>query len=232
MAVPLTVIEIPRDFSTPDLLHKSAARLRNIRLKSLQLDPAAFASTYENESQFPQDVWTGRLTNPLARTFVGLHEVQSNNGEHANEEHHIDQEWLGTIVLLGPRPIASTSITASASPWKAFSSRKEQSKPLDEFSAGASVAYHIVGVYVAPEARGRRLGSKLVQAVVAAAEVDGREKLAGSVNVTVMVDDKNPVALRPYENAGFKVVGEDFYEGSGGERDTALVMEQRLAVNP
>lgn len=66
----------------------------------------------------------------------------------------------------------------------------------------ASHRRHLVSTWVAPEARGRGLGSELVSAVV------GWARAAGASQVTLWVVDDNRPAIALYEGAGFVATGE------------------------
>lgn len=65
----------------------------------------------------------------------------------------------------------------------------------------ASHVRHLVSTWVAPEARGRGLGSELVGAVVEWA------RAAGASEVTLWVVDENRPAIALYERAGFAPAG-------------------------
>lgn len=60
----------------------------------------------------------------------------------------------------------------------------------------------LVGMWVAPEARGRGVGALLVEGVAAWARAQGAEHLA------LTVVEQNQAARRLYERAGFEVTGE------------------------
>ncbi len=66
----------------------------------------------------------------------------------------------------------------------------------------ASHVRHLVSTWVAPEARGKGLGSELVDAVV------GWARTAGASQVTLWVVDGNRRAVALYEEAGFVHTGE------------------------
>ena len=98
-------------------------------------------------------------------------------------------------------------------------------KPLGTASAyiteeeGVKVA-HIVGVYVAKEARGKGIGSQLVTTVLGKIKADDEiKKVELSVNL-----DQTP-AKRLYEKFGFKVVGEDTLKMGDGKEHTECKME-------
>lgn len=63
-------------------------------------------------------------------------------------------------------------------------------------------ARHVVSTWVAPEARGRGLGSELVGAVV------GWARAAGASRLTLWVVDGNRPAVALYEGAGFVPTGD------------------------
>lgn len=127
------------------------ARLRELRLRALQEDPAAFGRTHAQERALPDREWQER---------VGLTE----GAQLVAEE---DDHWLG---LLGIH-------------------MKEGER---EF----------VGLWVAPEARGRAVGMALLQQALAWARQRGDERVVLWVNVA------QHHAADLYARAGFVPEGE------------------------
>src|SRR5436309_2407880 len=85
---------------------------KEFRLRSLLSAPQSFTATYANESQFKDETWQGRLSNPLARTFVAKSAALSTvDGQ---------TKWIGMVTLLGPKPLDTTHISAEVSPWAAM----------------------------------------------------------------------------------------------------------------
>jgi len=73
-----------------------------------------------------------------------------------------------------------------------------------EFSAKPKTRHkaHVIGMYVAPEARGKRAGSALLEAALQCARA--RE---GTLVLTLTVTEGNETAIRLYRAAGFEVFG-------------------------
>src|SRR5947208_2368109 len=87
---------------------------KEFRLRSLHLAPESFTSTYAIESQFKEETWQGRMSNPLARTFIAKSSALSIvDGQ---------TEWIGMVTLLGPKPLDTTHNSAEVSPWTAMTS--------------------------------------------------------------------------------------------------------------
>lgn len=82
-----------------------------------------------------------------------------------------------------------------------------------------------VSVYVAPEARGRRVGRQLIEALIAASEADGRWTLQAGIF------PENAASIALHLHAGFRTVGRRERVGrlSGVWRDV-LLLERRSAV--
>jgi len=221
-----SVAELPKHYATSQFLQIYALRSKEIRLRGLQLDPAYFASTFEKESQFPLETWISRLTNPLARTFIAMRE-RSQDGKTEVKDSLLDQEWLGTLVLLGPKPTKTGPVSASISPWQLFTPTAMVSEVAPPPSSSA-LAYHLVGVWVAPEVRGSGIGGMMIQAACEAARDEAVKLCATTAVLTVMVEQWNTSGKRLYEKAGFSFVCEEHYQGSTGKRSTALVLQLAL----
>lgn len=130
---------------------------RDVRLRALQADPGAFASTHERESSFDDDEWIRRTRGgPDGRPSAIYLAV---DGERA----------VGTAAVVYP---------------------VDMDVPM------------LVGMWVAPDVRGRGVGRKLVDAVVAWVAERGDRRL-----VLWVVDD-NHSAIALYESCGFEQTGE------------------------
>lgn len=79
------------------------------------------------------------------------------------------------------------------------------------YRQGSSRA-RLYSLVVAPEARGRGVGLKLL------AEVEAAARLRGCTQVGLEVREDNAAAIRLYERAGFVPAGraDDYYEDHGG----------------
>ena len=71
---PTTIVlkVLPKEFSDKDHLLRILAPFRALRLRSLQIDPTSFSSTYEQELAFADARWEQRLRDPAARIIVAL----------------------------------------------------------------------------------------------------------------------------------------------------------------
>lgn len=81
-------------------------------------------------------------------------------------------------------------------------------------------------VAVAPEARGRGLGRRLLDAALSGA------RLRGAGTLFLEVRDGNIAAASLYHSAGFVEVGRrrDYYTGTSGERFDAVTMRRDLSL--
>ena len=205
-----------------------ANKFREIRLKSLQIAPEAFASTYEGESRRGLEHTLERLRNPKATHFIALKE--SNQRHPSSErgsdiERLLDQEWLGLIVLLGPVEDTSESVSTEKDPFLNMAgSGKEESMIADSEMRDSLTAlhFHLNAVFVDPAARGMGLGGSLIDAAVQRARRE-TNKYHASLRVTISVYDKNKAARKIYEKAGFEVVDERQSKSHGDRK--AINME-------
>ncbi|MEO6866592.1 MAG: tRNA (adenosine(37)-N6)-threonylcarbamoyltransferase complex dimerization subunit type 1 TsaB [Gaiellales bacterium] len=90
------------------------------------------------------------------------------------------------------------------------------------FAARLGDSWHIMNVLVDPIARGRRIGARLVTALIERSEALGVEE-----GWTLEVRDGNESAITLYEHHGFEIVGRrpGYYQDTG---DDALVMWRRV----
>ncbi|EEP81019.1 predicted protein [Uncinocarpus reesii 1704] len=217
---PAVVVRVPQGTGIPSTTLKILCRrFQKARLAALQADPSAFSSTYERESQFDDAAWAQRLQNPAAQTFVALVKNRTEfppEGQKRQEEskgEDIDEviellsnhEWMGMIVLVGPKALAADG-SESAAPWKAFASMGPSSI-LDMASLiGAEAAYFAASMFVLPGARRQGLGRKLI---THASEVVKRDCVAfgaSKLNINLLVAAENTPAISLYHNCGFEVV--------------------------
>lgn len=152
---------------TPDLweLYKS------IRLRALCEAPQAFARSYAEEKDYPQERWKQRASNPYG--FIALE-----NGVP-----------LGTMAAFIQEPTTA----------------------------------YIVGVFVAHEARGRGIGSRLLSAVLGKLKQDPTLK-----TVKLTVNREQTAAVRLYEKFGFVVTGEQSEKMGDGNVHTEYLMELNI----
>ena len=98
------------------------------------------------------------------------------------------------------------------------------------FLLGRAVAgeAELLTLAVAPEARRRGMGRKLVARFLYQA------RLRGADRAFLEVSARNPAAIALYESAGFERTGlrRNYYLAPGGERIDALVLARGLAASP
>jgi ribosomal protein S18 acetylase RimI-like enzyme len=177
---------------------------KKLRLKSLQLNPEAFTSTYENEALFTVDVWEGRLKNPLASTIVA---IPADAGA--------QPDWVGTVTLLGP-----------------ISSDPKVSEGLDKQNTGGTAQYNIVALFTMPVVRRLGLGEILVHSATNLAKAKEEKRHTGAVRVDLIVDSRNLPAKCLYEKCGFTVTGESDISKLETRKDsiTGLPASQRRRI--
>jgi len=68
------IIQIGRD---DESIRCHVEQYKSFRLYALKTEPEAFASTYENELKFADEVWYARLANLDAVTFIAMQNGQT-----------------------------------------------------------------------------------------------------------------------------------------------------------
>lgn len=189
-----------------------AEKFRELRLRSLQKAPDAFASKYEDEVQRGLDHTLSRLSNSKAVHFVARKQSESSNrpSNGVNDINTVlDGEWLGFIVLLGPQDDDSHSDPyPKRDPFQRMTAAGREDKFLsspDQLYAPSVLHFHLNGMFIDPSARGSGLGLALIQAALKRAEAEAAKFEAGT-RVTICVYDHNVAARKLYEKAGFKIV--------------------------
>ena len=141
------------------------------------------------------------MRNPVAWTYIAVRNPESTTGENEEEERvavteeeelkrALENEWVGSAVLVGP----SASVD-------------------DERVA----AFDVYGLFVSPGARGLGLGRALIEACTAQARELAVAMGVEKVRVRVSVTRGNEGVVKLYERAGFAEDGEKREEGLGVE---------------
>jgi ribosomal protein S18 acetylase RimI-like enzyme len=214
-----TVTLLPHSHPDPNTWASLVSHHKNLRLRSLQISPESFSSTFEREVAFTDSDWENRLKNPLAYTFIAAKVPTSlkENGERGDElDDAVHGEWVGMTVLVGPLDELPNNLTPNS---KADGAPQRKEVPVES---------EIFAVFVSPEARGLGLGKRLSEASIAQGKVLGREKGAKEVVVRLSVARGNGKAKSLYEKLGFRIA-EDEVRVEDEEFD-ALRMEMRLGL--
>ncbi|KAK2880081.1 hypothetical protein FQN49_000595 [Arthroderma sp. PD_2] len=195
------IIQVPQGPVTPSNLAALCNRFRTSRLKALYTYPEAFSSTHADESAFPDEKWAERLQNPMARTYAA---VCVENGDTADDvEKLTNNEWMGMVVLLGPKVFVPDSTTRY--PWEPITAGGMQ-KEAEGALRDAEAAYFAVSMFVLPGATKRGIGQKLIATMMKGAREDARAELAWKLHVSLLVESDNETAGRLYERCGFRHV--------------------------
>jgi ribosomal protein S18 acetylase RimI-like enzyme len=213
--------------------------MKAFRLESLQLDPEAFASTYADEVRFADEVWDKRMANPLALHFVAVEVPSGKETPVDGITAMVGNDWLGMLVVIGPKEDGTGGLHASRSPWDSMNSEAsdadgaaEKSKPLP--------MYQLNGVFVMPKARGLGVGKRLAMATIDESLESARDHGFKAIRMQVRVEADNEPAKKLYSSAGFAEVGTETYMTKEKEKNrvkippktgTCTVMERLEEVN-
>ncbi|KAI1754989.1 hypothetical protein F4782DRAFT_489574 [Xylaria castorea] len=164
-------------------------RYKPFRLASLQLDAAAFGSTYAREIDFDDAAWLGRIRNPLATTFVA---VESDDGR-----------VVASTSLIGPLPDANPA----SNPYQVISTAIPQSDAAgggiqNLHANGEPLCFQMSAVYTIPQARGQGLAKSLIRAATEEAHNRAREQ-GRPLALSVVVYAANNAAVSVYRRCGF-----------------------------
>jgi ribosomal protein S18 acetylase RimI-like enzyme len=213
MASRFKVVQLPGNYDSGDgqrFLQALAQKSKALRLESLKTNPEAFSSTYENEVKFDDSKWEERLKSPSARTVVCL-DLSGYDGAGGDVQTAAEAAWVGVIVLMGPRmldgpypPLDGGSLSSVFPAAPIWSRDSMDTKPRTSL-------YLINALYVTPSGRGKGLGRRMVEEVVAISRAEfDNDKVPGEDGACLVFAEKdNEAATRLYLACGFEVVGED-----------------------
>jgi ribosomal protein S18 acetylase RimI-like enzyme len=216
---PYNIVVLPKNLTDTNTYNKLVNRTREFRLRSLQISPEFYGSSYAQEVDKNVDFWVNRLSNPQALHFVAL--KQDEPAEISNDD-FLHKEWLGWVVRLGPQSGLALS-SLHSSPWKTLEQKSEDLQTQSD--TPTSCHFLINGMFVTPEARGVGLGRVLIEAAIASAEDLARGRGASTMTFSLVVDGDNDSALALYLKCGFEVVKEEMFRPVIGRHRPALTME-------
>ncbi|KXH40726.1 hypothetical protein CNYM01_05601 [Colletotrichum nymphaeae SA-01] len=217
---PSTPLILPKSHPSPAKFQALLDRYKSLRLTSLLLSPSCFGSTHAREVAFPPEKWVSRLTNPGATTII-IYEDAAPSPSPTDETSSLDKavtaEWLATLTITGP--LDSETLSTS----------------LLDFSPTTDVStsqYVINGMFVTPSARGKQLGTKLLEfakahvaSEIATTHAEGQKK--ERARISLIVDYDNEPARKTYERSGFEIVRRywfnDYREGRGSRTEAAIM---------
>ncbi|KAI0426802.1 hypothetical protein F5Y09DRAFT_50200 [Xylaria sp. FL1042] len=188
------ILVIPAD---EEGCHFYLEQYKPFRLASLQQDAHAFGSTYAREIAFDEAAWLGRISNPLATTFVA---VQSDSNE-----------VVASTSLIGPLPNTGTS--PASNPYQIVSGGMAQGDTTSNSNnnnngnntdaRGEPLSFQMSAVYTSPAARGRGLAKSLIKAATEEACNRARAEGGRPLALSVVVYADNSAAISVYERCGF-----------------------------
>ena len=230
----LAVVLIGQEYLLASSLNSTAEAFRNLRLRALETEPSFFSSSYTTESQHLLSFWTKRLQNPQAKTFAVV-PTDALSQHYMDSKHTLERPWSGMLVLLGPK-LVNLDAYDNASTWKTIMTENDRKADsvqptgarTQSCSASSAHAYHVVSVYVAPEARGKGLAKKLIKAALASAEQESKERNIRKAICTLGAERDNVAAWRTYESMGFVAVAEDHFTSAEGREFHESIMRRDL----
>ena len=216
---------LPSSWTDQKRLLDIASKYRQFRLQSLQLAPEAFASTYEQEILFGQEVWLQRLENGNAKHIMA---VQQNGDNIHAPRVEAENEWVGMIVIIEKED--SETVSASTSPWSYNLSQKKDDRSDGEDGSCHNYHYLVNGLFVHPSSRRTGLGTKLIQEALAYVKILAVQRGLQSGLVSILVDTWNKAAIALYSSCGFQVIEESEYTVGDSARK-ALTMSRMVSTS-
>jgi ribosomal protein S18 acetylase RimI-like enzyme len=231
------VVVVPSSCNDEVLWQRLMQKYKAFRLQSLQESPEAFASTYEREVEFGDEVWAGRLANPQATMLVALPTSLAASDTKATSkvvETLVDEEWMAMTVLIQPGDNTGGILVASKSPWEV--AEQAPSTTNESQDIPRSVLFVLNGVYVAAGHRGRGVGKAVLLEAFQVAKVAARTRRASETHLQVRVAAENLAARRLYESVGFRAASHDVIvkdaNGLPLQREiVVLVLDYQAAVS-
>lgn len=212
-----SIVRLPRSFPDSKVFDLAVERTKELRLAALLSDPQFFGSTFAREKDQPYEFWSNRIANPLATTFVAVGCGVLHTSRVATQG-FLDGDWMGSIIILGPKDMEE-GIKVSVSPWSVLDVTNGSDKPR---------GYHIAGTFVRPEARGKKVGKKLILTALDWMKQDCRERSMETAQVVLLTDDDNAAARALYTSCGFRVTHQERYFDHQGRNRLCLKMELDL----
>lgn len=198
------ICTLPRAVDDAEKWSQLRDKLKDLRLKSLRQDPEAFSSTYAKEVKFSNEVWEKRMTNPLAVHLIVVGRRSKTESDVRPEDISVllSDDWLGVLVLVGPKEGGMVSLHASRSPRESLSSKSTLSSAIDRGDESIPVC-ELNAVFVVPEARGLGLGRKLVDAATQFGISSAKSQGFRAIRMQVRVDTNNRPARMLYRSGGY-----------------------------
>ncbi|KAK1658441.1 hypothetical protein BDP55DRAFT_396984 [Colletotrichum godetiae] len=218
---PSTPLILPKSHPDPAKFQTLLNRYKSFRLSSLLLSPSCFGSTHAREVVYPPEKWISRLTDPLATTIV-IYKDASPAGiptsvdsatstasspfltdKNSLLDNALTAEWLATLTINGPLDPQTLTTSLHLDPTLVDFGPTHQTSPDAPLKQ-----YVINGMFVIPTARGKHLGTKLLEYAKAhvAAKVRAQGQKKGGARISLIVDYDNEPARKTYERSEFEVV--------------------------
>ena len=212
------VIALPTEWPDADELRETARKYRHFRLLALQASPNAYASTFEQEAEFPPEMWLHRLSNQSAWHIVAIADSQEPTTDAPVRG---IGDWIGLIVVLEKPSREIPRVTTS--PWNSAipQERPSSASPRSTDAVLDGVWYHLNGLFVHPGARRHGLGKALIYAALEHIKTSIEKQDRRTTKVVILVNSWNKSARALYLSCGFIVESEDDY---GGESRRAFTM--------
>ncbi|KAK1453290.1 hypothetical protein CMEL01_04949 [Colletotrichum melonis] len=217
---------LPKSHPSPAEFQTLLDRYKSFRLTSLLLSPSCFGSTHAREVAFPPEKWVSRLTNPGATTII-IYEDAASSPSPTDEspstslDKALIAEWLATLTITGP--LDSETLSASLLDFG----------PPHQSSPDVPISQYVMnGMFVTPSARGKQLGTKLLEFAkahvasgIATTRTEGKKK--ERARISLIVDYDNEPARKTYARCGFEIVRRywfnDYREGREPRTEAAIM---------
>lgn len=196
--------------SKSDGVSTSAQRLRDLRLKALQISPGSFSSTYEVELAFTDADWIDRISFPGRELFICAATPLKHDDTHPGES-----EWIAQVTLRGPMSKADFTLPVESGFPPPNPDEEER--------------WQMLSLFTLPDRRGLGLGAKLCQSALD--YLRSYRPLPYGIQVRLMIKPENHVTVKLYQRLGFTLAGRvTLVEALVANGDEHLLPEDRSSA--
>ena len=209
----LSLHMLPKEVYSEAVWKQYAQKMRPLRLKSLQSDPASFISKYASEVEEPITFWIGRLKEPSAWTIIMVR-TQNMLSDTATADGSLlreDVEWVAYCVIIDVRHIPESMAQREGG------TLSQHEEP-----------WFMAAIWLDPTLRGQGAGQKLVQFAIDSISVENARTSPAGGKCMTNVSHGNDRALGLYKKIGFRVTDAHKTTDKNGEIQHMTELKLRL----